>query len=82
VNKNHYSTIYQGLGEWAAEEENEEHEEVEQVPATEAGGPEGSNERVSADSDESFLSYWPQTGRRTTKGASGASDAHTHTHTH
>ena len=42
----------QGLGEGAAEEENEEHEEVEQVPATEAGGPKVSNERVSADSDE------------------------------
>jgi hypothetical protein len=46
----------QGLGEWAAEEENEEHEEDEQMPATEAGVPEGINERVSADSDESFLS--------------------------
>jgi hypothetical protein len=44
----------QGLGEWAAEEENEEHEEDEQVLATEASGPEGSNERVSADSDEEF----------------------------
>ena len=43
-------------GEWAAEEENEEHEEDEQMPATEAGVPEGINERVSADSDESFLS--------------------------
>ena len=29
----------QDLGEWAAEEEYEEHEEDEQVPATEAGGP-------------------------------------------
>jgi hypothetical protein len=28
------------------------HEEDEQVLATEAGGPEGSNERESADSDE------------------------------
>ena len=35
----------QGLGEWAAEEENEEHEEVEQVPATEAGGPDRSHIR-------------------------------------
>jgi len=66
-------------GKWAAEEE---HEEDEEVPATEAGGSEGSNERVSADSHEwlhgshekSFLSYRPQTGRRTTRGASGASD--------
>ena len=44
----------QGLGEWATEEENEGHEEDEQVLATEAGGPEGSNERESADSDEEF----------------------------
>ena len=44
----------QGLGEWAAEEENEEHKEDEQVLATEASGPEGSNDRVSADSDEEF----------------------------
>jgi hypothetical protein len=29
---------------------------------------------VSADSDESFLSYRAQTGRRTTRGASGSSD--------
>jgi hypothetical protein len=29
----------------------------------------------------SFLSYWPQTGRRTTKGASSASDALSLTHT-
>jgi hypothetical protein len=36
-------------GKWAAEEE---HEEDEEVPATEAGGSEGSNERVSADSHE------------------------------
>ena len=57
--------------EWAAEEE---HEEDEEGPATEAGGSEGSNESVSADSHESFLSYRPQTGRRTTRGASGASD--------
>ena len=61
----------QDSGEWAAEEE---YEEDEEVPATEAGGAEGSNERVSADRDESFLSYRPQTGRRTTRGASGASD--------
>ena len=39
----------QDPGEWAAEEE---YEEDEEVPATEAGGSEGSNERVSADSDE------------------------------
>ena len=37
----------QDSGEWAAEEE---HEEDEEVPATEAGGSEGSNESVSADS--------------------------------
>ena len=42
----------QGLGEGAAEEENEEHEEDEQVLATEASGPEGSNDRASADSVE------------------------------
>ena len=41
------------------------------MPATEAGGSYVSNERVSADSDESFLSY---RGRRTTRGASCASD--------
>jgi hypothetical protein len=39
----------QDAGEWAAEEE---YEEDEEVPATEAGGSEGSNERVSTDSDE------------------------------
>jgi hypothetical protein len=39
----------QDSGEWAAEEE---YEEDEEVPATEAGGSEGRNERVSADSDE------------------------------
>jgi hypothetical protein len=39
----------QDSGEWAAEEE---HEEDEEVPATEAGGSEGSNESVSADSHE------------------------------
>ena len=39
----------QDSGEWVAEEE---HEEDEEAPATEAGGSEGSNERVSADSDE------------------------------
>jgi hypothetical protein len=61
----------QDPGEWAAEEE---YEEDEEVPATEAGGPKVSNERVSADSDESFLSYRPQTRRRTTRGASGSSD--------
>ena len=50
----------QDSGEWAAEEEwrrREQcrectYEEDEEVPATEAGGSEGSNERVSADSDE------------------------------
>ena len=36
-------------GKWAAEEE---HEEDEEVPATEAGGSEGSNESVSTDSHE------------------------------
>ena len=39
----------QDPGEWAAEEE---HEEDEEGPATEAGGSEGSNESVSADSHE------------------------------
>jgi hypothetical protein len=37
------------FGEWEAEEE---HEEDEEVSATEAGGSEGINERVSADGDE------------------------------
>ncbi len=36
----------QGLGEWEAEEENEEHEEDEQVLATEARGPEGEISRT------------------------------------
>ena len=39
----------QDSGEWVAEEE---HEEDEEAPATEAGGSEGSNESVSADSHE------------------------------
>ena len=39
----------QDSGKWAAEEE---YEEDEEVPATEAGGSDRSNERVSADSDE------------------------------
>ena len=72
----------QDSGEWAAEEEwrrreqcrERTYEEDEEVPATEVGRSEGSNECVSADRDESFLSYRPQTGRRTTRGASGASD--------
>ena len=45
-----------------------------EVLATEPGGPEGRNERVSADRDESFLTYRSQTRRSTTRGASGASD--------
>ena len=73
----------QDSGEWAAEEEwrrREQcrectHEEDEEVPATEAGGSEGSNECVSADRDEmSFLTYRSQMRRSTTRGASGASD--------
>ena len=74
-----YATVYataedeeeQDSGEWAAEEE---HEEDEEVPATEAGGSEGSNESVSADSHEELPVFRPQMGRRTTRGASGASD--------
>ena len=50
----------QDSGEWAAEEEwrrreqcrERTYEEDEEVPATEAGGSEGSNECVSADRDE------------------------------
>ena len=45
-----FSWEEQDSGEWVAEEE---HEEDEEAPATEAGGSEGSNESVSADSHDS-----------------------------
>ena len=54
----------QDSGEWAAEEE---HEEDEEVPATEAGGSEGSNESVSADSQEEFPATFSKTGPSATR---------------
>ena len=75
----------QGLGEWAAEEENEEHEEDEQVPATEASGPEGSNDRVIADSDEEFPVLLASDGEEDDERSEqrlGSSHTHTHTLTH
>ena len=75
----------QGLGEWAAEEENEEHEEDGQVLATEASGPEGSNDRVSADSDEEFPVLLASDGEEDNERSEqrlGSSHTHTHTLTH
>ena len=75
----------QGLGEWAAEEENEEHEEDEQVLATEASWPEGSDDRVSADSDEEFPVLLASDGEEDNERSEqrlGCSHTHTHTLTH
>ena len=75
----------QGLGEWAAEEENEEHEEDEQAPATEASGPQGSNDRASADSDEELPALLASDGEEDNERSEwclGCSLSLTHTLTH
>ncbi len=75
----------QGLGEGAAEEENEEHEQHEQAPATEASGPEGSNDRASADSDEELPALLASDGEEDNDRSEqrlGSSHTHTHTNTY
>ena len=67
----------QGLGEGAAGEENEEHEAL----ATEAGGPEGSNDRASADSDEelpALLASDEEEDNNRSEQRLGSSHTHTH----
>ncbi len=67
------------------EEENEEHEEDKQVLATEASGPEGSNDRVIADSDEEFpvlLASDREEDNERSEQRLGSSHTHTHTLTH
>ena len=71
----------QGLGEGAAGEENEEHEAL----ATEASGPEGSNDRASADSDEELPALLASDGEEDNDRSEqrlGSSLSHTHTLTH